>query len=145
MTKDLSPVVEEVLAQYQGPEHAALRELITELVTMSGELAATAAQLEADSKRHSGNSSKPPSADTLAQRQAQNARRDAWTNKGKAKRAKGKQPRAPGAHLAQVEHPDQTIPHRPEICGGCGGPLGDAAVVSTETRQVFDLPDPGRW
>jgi transposase len=142
VTKDLRPAVEEVLAQYQGPEHAALRELVTELVTMTGDLAAKVAQLEADSKRHSGNSSKPPSADTLAQRQAQKARRDGWINKGRAKRSKGKQPGAPGAHLAQVEHPDHTIPHPPEVCDGCGGWLGDAAVVSTEARQVFDLPEP---
>lgn len=84
MAEDQRSDVEEVLAQYQGPEHAALRDLIAGLVTVIGELAAKVAQLEADAKRHSGNSSKPPSADTLAQRQAQNARRDAWTNKGKA-------------------------------------------------------------
>lgn len=142
MTNDLCRLADEVLAQYQGPEHTALRELITQLVAMTEMLAAKVAQLEADANRHSGNSSKPPSADTLAQRQAQKARREAWTNKGNAKRAKGKQHGAPGAHLAQVEHPDKVVPHPPEVCVGCGGSLAAAEVVSTETRQVFDLPEP---
>jgi len=142
VTNDLRSLAEEVLARYQGPEHAALRDLITQLVAVTEVLAAKVAQLEADAKRHSGNSSKPPSADTLAQRQAQKARRDAWTNKGAGKRAKGKQHGAPGAHLAQVEHPDKVVPYPPEVCGGCGGSLAGAEVVSTETRQVFDLPEP---
>src|SRR5437667_1123132 len=119
MANELDELAAEVLAHYEGPEHEALRELISQLV-------ARVTQLEADAKRHSGNSSKPPSADTLAQRQAQKARRDAWTNKGAGKRAKGKQHGAPGAHLAQVEHPDKVVPYPPEVCGGCGGSLAGA-------------------
>src|SRR2546426_10751730 len=142
MTNDLDGLVAEVLAQYQGPEHAVLRALITQLVALNESLAARVAELEADAKRHSGNSSKPPSADTLAQRQAQKARREAWTNKGTAKRTKGKQHGASGAHLAQVEHPDRVLPHPPEVCGGCGGALAGAEIVSTETRQVLALPEP---
>jgi transposase len=142
VSNDLGCLADEVLAQYQGPEHSALRELINQLVALTEALTAEVAQLKADANRHSGNSSKPPSADTLAQRQAQKVRRKAWTNKGNAKRSKGKQPGAPGAHLAQVEHPDKVVPHPPEVCGGCGGSLAAAEVVSTETRQVFDLPEP---
>ncbi len=142
MTSEIEGLVDEVMARYAGPEHATLRDVITELVTMIDGLAAKVAQVEADAKRHSGNSSKPPSADTLAQRQAQKARREAWTKKGTAKRAKGKQHGAPGAHLAQVEHPDKLVPHGPEVCSGCGSSLAGAEVVSTETRQVFDLPEP---
>ena len=110
MTNDLDGLVAEVLSQYQGPEHAALRALITQLVALNESLAARVAELEAELKRHSGNSSQPPSADTLAQRQAQKARREAWTKKGKRKRRPGKQPGSPGAHLAQVEHPDAVVP-----------------------------------
>jgi len=63
------------------------------------------AELKAAAGRHSGNSSKAPSGDTLAQRQAQKARRQEWMNKGKPKRPKGKQPGAPGADLAQGRVP----------------------------------------
>src|SRR2546428_12879976 len=131
MANELDELAAEVLAHYEGPEHEALRELISQLV-------ARVTQLEAEAKRHSGNSSKPPSADTLAQRQAQKARREAWTKKGKRKRRPGKQPGAPGAHLAQVEHPDTVVPHAPEVCGGCGSPLTQAPVGGSEPRPGFD-------
>jgi transposase len=100
------------------------------------------AELEAEAGRHSGNSSKPPSGGTLAQHQAQKARRQGWTSKGKPKRPKGKQPGAPGAHLARVAHPDVVVPHPPTVCSSCGASLADAEVVATETRQVFDIPTP---
>jgi transposase len=54
----------------------------------------------------------------------------------------GTQGETPGAHLAQVETPDVTIPHPPPACRGCGASLADAEVVRTETRQVFDIPEP---
>ena len=131
-----------VLAQYQGPEHAALHALVVALLDLVDTLSARVAELEAEAGRHSGNSSKPPSGDTLAQRQAQKARRQEWTNKGRPKRPKGKQPGAPGAHLAQVEVPDVVIPHPPTVCTDCGASLADAEVVATETRQVFDIAEP---
>jgi cell division septum initiation protein DivIVA len=142
MTNDLDGLVAEVLSQYQGPEHAALRALITQLVALNESLAARVAELEAELKRHSGNSSKPPSADTLAQRQAQKDRRQAWTKKGAKKRRPGKQPGAPGAHLAQVEHPDDVVLHAPQICRECGSPLTEAEVVSTETARSSTCPSP---
>src|SRR5947209_4784760 len=135
MANELDELAAEVLAHYEGPEHEALRELINQLV-------ARVTQLEAEMKRHSGNSSKPPSADTLAQRQAQKKRREEWMKKGEAKRRAGKQPGAPGAHLAQVEHPDDVVHHTPQVCGGCGSSLADAELLGSETRQVFDLPVP---
>ena len=131
-----------VLAQYQGPEHAALHALVVALLDLVDTLSARVAELEAEAGRHSGNSSKPPSGDTLAQRQAQKARRQGWTSKGRPKRPKGKQPGAPGAHLAQVEVPDVVIPHPPTVCTDCGASLADAEVVATETRQVFDIAEP---
>jgi len=138
-----------VLAQYQGPEHAALHALVVALLDLVDTLSARVAELEAEAGRHSGNSSKPPSGDTLAQRQAQKARRQGWTSKGRPKRPKGKQPGAPGAHLRspsrqdpQVEVLDVVIPHPPTVCTGCGASLADAEVVATETRQVFDIAEP---
>src|SRR2546427_1901727 len=142
MTVERDALAAQVLDQYPGPEHATLQALIVALLDLVDTLTNRVAELEAEAGRHSANSSKPPSGDTLAQRQAQKQRRQEWTNKGKPKRGKGKQPGAPGAHLAQVEHPDETVPHTPERCAGCGASLADAEVVSTETRQVFDIPTP---
>src|SRR2546421_6936277 len=144
MTEELRGLVAEVLSQYQGPEHATLRAVITQLVGLNESLAARVAALEAELRRHSGNSSKPPSADTLAQRQAQKARREAWTKKGKRKRRPGKQPGAPGAHLAQVEHPDTVVPHAPEVCGARGSPPTEPEVGGADPPPGFDPPHPPR-
>ena len=98
--------------------------------------AATIARLRANSS----NSSKPPSADGLAKgppKPSRAARRAA------ARRKPGGQPGAPGAHLAQVEHPDVVVVHAPDRCQRCGGELADAGVVGAEVRQVHDLPQLG--
>jgi transposase len=142
MTDELDALAARVLARYQGPEHAELNALIVALLDLVDTLTTRVAEVEAQAGRHSGNSSKPPSGDTLAQRQAQKKRRQEWTNKGKVKREKGKQHGAPGAHLAQVEVPDAVVAHAPVVCSGCGGSLAGAEVISTETRQVFDIPEP---
>lgn len=142
MPEELDALVDQVLATYAGPEHEQLRALIAALVGLVDRLAGENAQLKAEASRHSANSSKAPSGDTTAQRQAAKARRQEWTNKGKLKRQKGKQRGAPGAHLAQVEMPDVTVAHAPPACRGCGASLDDAEVVATETRQVFDIPEP---
>ena len=86
------------------------------------------------------NSSKPPSADGLAKgppKPSRAARRAA------ARRKPGGQAGAPGAHLAQVEHPDVVVVHAPGRCGRCGGELADAPMVGAEVRQVHDLPQLG--
>ena len=99
-------------------------------------------ELERKLSRNSGNSSKPPSSDTLTERAVMAARRSS-PKRGKGNRRKpGKQQGAPGAHLKQVATPDIVVPHAPDVCEGCGAGLADAAVVGTETRQVFDLPAP---
>lgn len=58
-----------------------------------------------------------------------------------AARKQGKQPGAPGKHLAQVADPDVVVTHAPETCSSCGSGLEDAEVVGVEPRQVFDLPE----
>jgi transposase len=58
-------------------------------------------------------------------------------------RRPGRQPGAPGAHLAQVEEPDEVAWHAPDRCGGCGGDLAGTPVAGVEARQVFDLPPLG--
>jgi transposase len=56
-------------------------------------------------------------------------------------RRPGKQPGAPGAHLAQVAEPDEVVEHVPDRCGGCGGELAGALLAGVEVRRVFDLPE----
>src|SRR5215211_2893847 len=100
-------------------------------------LDAQVVELEARLRANSSNSSKPPSADGLAKgppKPNRAARRAA------ARRKPGGQPGAPGAHLAQVEHPDVVVVHAPKRCQRCGGELADAGVVGVEARQVHDLP-----
>jgi hypothetical protein len=94
MTVELDALAAQVLDQYPGPEHACLQALIIALLDLVDSLTAEITELKAAAGRHSANSSKPPSGDTLAQRQAQKKRRQEWTNKGKPKRPKGKQPGA---------------------------------------------------
>jgi transposase len=98
-------------------------------------LTARVAELERQLGRHSGNSSKPPSSDGLGKPPAPRRERRA------AGRKPGKQPGAPGAHLAQVPDPDAVVVHRPVACKGCGGDLTLAPVTGVEARQVFDLPE----
>jgi transposase len=97
------------------------------------------AELERRLGKDSSNSSKPPSSDGLG-KPARAGRRAAERVEG---RRPGKQPGAPGAHLAQVATPDEVVEHLPERCGGCGAELADAPVAGVEARQVFDLPPLG--
>jgi transposase len=120
--------------------HAIATEM-TELKAANERLRARVERLEAERNRHSGNSSKPPSSDSVTQRAAQKARRASW-GKQKKDRKPGKQPGSEGRHLAQVADPDLVVRHVPERCPACQARLGDAPVVGMEIRQVFDLPDP---
>jgi len=114
-----------------------LREANARLAAANAGLQARVAELERRLGKDSSNSSKPPSSDGLgkpARAQRRNAERAA------GRRKPGKQPGAPGAHLAPVAEPDQVVEHVPERCGGCGEELAGAVVVGVEARQVFDLP-----
>jgi transposase len=99
-------------------------------------LEARVAELERRLGKDSSNSSKPPSSDGLG-KPARTQRRAAERTEH---RRPGKQPGAPGAHLAQVERPDEVIWHAPDRCGGCGADLAGAPLVGVEARQVVDLP-----
>jgi transposase len=91
------------------------------------------AELEARLGTTSKNSSKPPSQDGLGKPAPKSLR-------GRSNRKPGGQPGHPGAQLAQVSAPDETVRHEPAGCGGCGGGLGGAEEVGAQRRQVFDLP-----
>ena len=91
--------------------------------------------LEVRIKSNSRNSSRPPSSDGYAKPKSPSR-----AEQKAAGRKPGKQPGAPGKHLAQVPNPDEVRQHVPPGCRGCGAELGLAPVVRTQSRQVFDLP-----
>jgi len=97
------------------------------------ELAGRVAELEARLGKNSRNSSKPPSSDGLAKPAPKSLRRASG-------RKPGKQHGGQGFRLEPRTDPDEVQTHVPTGCGGCGADLGDAPVVGTEVRQVFDLP-----
>ena len=119
------------VAEFEA-ENGVLRVLVEQLQ-------ARIVELERDAGRNSSNSSKPPSADDQAQRESRQARRARERGDAKQRRP-GKQPGAPGAHLARVDTPDRVVTHTPVACGACGESLSDAPVCGVESRQVFDLP-----
>lgn len=90
-------------------------------------------ELEARLGTTSKNSSKPPSQDGLGKPAPKSLR-------GRSGRKPGGQPGHPGAQLAQVATPNETVRHEPAACRGCGGDLGGAEEVGARRRQVFDLP-----
>ncbi|HKS48289.1 MAG TPA: DUF6444 domain-containing protein, partial [Amycolatopsis sp.] len=93
--------------------------------------------LERQVSRNSGNSSMPPSSDDLPGRTKPAPKRA--KNSG---RQRGKQKGAAGNALAWVGDPDETVPHRPEGCCGCGADLAGAHDVGIERScQVHDLPE----
>lgn len=139
-------------------------ETLQEATEQEGRIAALESSLEAmeaelerrrrESSRHSGNSGKPPSSDTLAQKAAKDGDRlsrserrripkknlKKLTDADKPKRRPGKQPGDPGSSLAKVVAPDFTELHVPSCCGACGESLERAETIGRESRQVFDLP-----
>jgi len=143
-------------------ENEALRQAVldrdTQLAALKAALAALEAEVERlgrEISRHSGNSGKPPSADTISQRQAQNEKRQSRAERRRRareqakklaerpKRKPGKQPGDPGTTLRQVADPDTVLCHAPGCCDRCGGDLAAAEVTDVEVRQVFDLPRQG--
>jgi transposase len=116
---------------------AAQAVVIVELRAVIAGLQAQVAELERQLGRNASNSSRPPSCDGLGKPAAAARQRRAGSCRP------GKQPGAPGAHLARVEDPDEVVVHMPERCRGCGAVLVLAPVVGVEARQVLDLPEIG--
>jgi Family of unknown function (DUF6444) len=105
----------DALSTLHGQPIALLAARVAELEAANAVLAEGMARLERAASRNSGNSSMPPSADDLPGRTPPPPRsRKAW-------RRPGKQPGAPGSHLAWSEHPDDTVPHFPQGPAGAGG------------------------
>lgn len=103
-----------------------------------GELQAKVERLERLLSRNSGNSSFPPSTDGQPGRKRPVPRRRPG---GSAKRNQGKQPGAPGSHLAWRCDPDERVTLRPEGCCGCGAGLAAGADLGTvASHQQADIP-----
>jgi transposase len=115
----------ELLAE-RDAEIGLLREAVAGLQSQVADLAA---QVKANSR----NSSKPPSSDGLARPAPKSLR-------GKSGRRPGRPKGQPGATMELSEHPDRKVRHRPARCGCCGKSLRNAAVTAVERRQVIDIP-----
>jgi transposase len=101
------------------------------------DLAARVERLERLASRNSGNSSMPPSADDLPGRTPPKRKRAG----GGGKRKPGKQPGAPGSHLAWSERPDDTVPHFPQGACECGAALAGAADLGVvASHQQVEIP-----
>jgi transposase len=81
----------------------------------------------------------PPSADDLPGKTALQPRK----SRGGGKKRQGKQPGAPGAHLAWSENPNTMVPLFPPGACACGRDLADAADLGVAaSHQVIDTPPP---
>ncbi len=114
-------------------ENAQLRVLVAEQTKLIEALRAEVAELRARLGQSPRNSHKPPSSEGY-EKPAPKARRQHTDRKS------GGQNGHEGRTLRQAKIPDEVIEHAPQSCGGCGKSLAKAPVVSTEVRQVFDLP-----
>src|SRR6476469_3556779 len=88
------------------------------------------ADLEAQLRTNSQNSSKPPSSDGPSAPAPRSLRRP-------SKRKPGGQEGHRGQTLQQVSDPDVVILHEPTSCRACASELADAAEVDCSRRQVF--------
>jgi transposase len=125
-----------VVAQQTG-QIRAQTETIAQLVQANEALADKLARLEHLLSRNSGNSSAPPSRDDDPGKPAALEKK-----RGRdATRTRGKQPGAPGSHLAWTDDPDQRRDRFPTGGCGCGANLTDAADLGVvDSYQEHEVP-----
>ncbi|MCH7658100.1 MAG: IS66 family transposase [Bacteroidetes bacterium] len=112
--------------------NTALRLGNTKLKVENNELRLENNELKARINSNSNNSSKPPSSDGYKKKPAF----------PKAKNGKqGGQKGHKGRTLQQVEKPDKIVECNPNKCN-CGHEFTKDELILSETRQVFDLPQP---
>jgi hypothetical protein len=112
---------------------------IAELMETNEALAGKLARLEHLLSRNSGNSSSPPSRDDDPGKPAlpKKNKRD----RGGPQRSRGKQPGAPGTHLAWTENPDERRDRFPQGRCDCGADLGGARDLGIVDRyQQHEIP-----
>jgi transposase len=120
-------------------QNAALAARAAGLETASAELSARVERMERAASRNSGNSSLPPSLDD----QPGHTPPPGKTQRGgRGKRNPGKQPGAPGSHLAWSENPDRTVPHFPQGPCACGADLAGASDLGVAaSHQEIEIPE----
>jgi len=122
--EQLSTAHEQLLA-----EHEQLKVAYEELV-------AKVAKLEHLLSRNSGNSSSPPSKDDGPGKTAPKGK-----GRSTPKRAKGKQPGAPGSYLSWSDAPDDQQDRFPEGACECGADLADGADLGVvDSYQQTEIP-----
>lgn len=127
----------ELLLAAKDATIASLTELVEQISTRAGALAARVEELERQRRKDSSNSSRPPSSDAPFDKPA--PKRSSRTRSG---RKPGKQEGTPGTTLRRVEDPDTTIRREPASCCGCGSDLAGAPVSHERVHQVFDASPP---
>jgi transposase len=126
-----------VVAELQGMLIEILETRNAELTAQVTDLSERLARLERAVSRNSGNSGMPPSADDLPGRKAPAPR----AKRGGGKKRQGKQPGAPGAHLAWSQAPDDTRPLFPQGECACGRDLAEADDLGVvASHQLMDTP-----
>ena len=114
---------------------------IEELRAENRELRARVGELERLAGQNSGNSGKPPSRDSAAERQRQaEERKEKARAVGGGKRRRGKQTGSRGTTLEMSDTPDEIVEHRPQQCSGCGSGLDSSADRGYRRRQVVEVP-----
>jgi hypothetical protein len=145
---DLAAVagIVDVMGEMLAGKNAVLADLAERNGPLSGQVEALSGQVEAllarvsklerQVSRNSGNSGMPPSSDDIPGRAPPAPKPE----RGGRKR-QGKQPGAPGAHLAWSDDPDDRQPLFPFGECGCGRDLGDALDLGiVASHQIVDTP-----
>ena len=111
---------------------------LAELMEANEALAGKLARLEHLFSRNSGNSSMPPSKDDDPGKPPPP---EPKRGRGGPKRSRGKQPGAPGSHLAFTDTPDERQQRFPQGRCGCGADLGGARDLGVIDRyQSHEIP-----
>jgi transposase len=133
------PTYEELVALVV--EQARIIEQLRSEVSEMERLRVRVAELERIVGQNSGNSGKPPSRDSAAerQRQAEDRKKKAQAGGG-GKRRRGKQTGAQGTTLEMSDTPDKVVDHRPEQCSGCGSTFDESSDRGYRRRQVVEVP-----
>ena len=127
-----------VVVRRQAGQISAQAVQIAELMEANEALAGRLARLEHLLSRNSGNSSNPPSRDDDPGKPAPP---DKQRGRGGPKRSRGKQPGAPGTHLAWTDDPDERRDRFPEGRCDCGDDLAGARDLGVVDRyQQHEIP-----
>jgi len=111
---------------------------LAQLMEVNEALADKLARLEHLLSRNSGNSSSPPSRDDDPGKPAAPEKKRGRTGPA---RSRGKQPGAPGSHLAWTDDPHERRDRFPQGRCDCGADLADAADLGVvDSYQAHEIP-----